>query len=114
MTDELEKLRAENARLQRWLAAPVIDRLGEYLCSLATKRDERGRLVIVRPPTQEQMGQAIGAVRECVSRTLRLMAYAGMLEQRGRGQGRRWIALSRELERAALERGAVVPALEAA
>lgn len=67
--DEIEALRAENARLRQWLTLGVRDRIADYLVSLPGGRLEPdGSWRVLRPPTHVELAKAIGSAREVMSR----------------------------------------------
>jgi uncharacterized membrane protein len=95
MVSEMETLRIENARLRRWLVAPLEERLLDVL----TDRADAGG--VVRSVSVNGLAEAVYARRESVSRALRDLAARGALEIRRRGTGKNIVGLTLLSRRAA-------------
>jgi CRP-like cAMP-binding protein len=74
---DLAALLADNARLRQWLTLRVEDRLVDYLASLPGEDMPDGSRKLVRPPSQQEMGEAVGCSREAVNRAVNAMRRRG-------------------------------------
>lgn len=72
--DDVTALRAENARLRQWLTLRLEDRLVDHLASLPGEMQPDGSRKLVRPPSHQELGDAIGSgSREVANRLMSTM-----------------------------------------